>query len=56
MKPMLFQSRSKIKNGKLVSFRKNIPVEIPHGYQFSNYQSVTNPISSLLKLTQQKEY
>ncbi len=37
-------------------FRKNIPAEIPDGYQFLNYHSVTNPISSLLKLTQQKEH
>lgn len=34
------------------TFRTNIPVEIPDGFQFLNYHLVTNPISSLLKLTQ----
>lgn len=37
-------------------FRKNIPAEIPDGYQFLNYHLVTNPVSSLLKMTQQKEH
>ena len=38
------------------TFRKNIPVEIPTGYDFFGYHIVTNPISSLIKFTKQTEH
>lgn len=36
-------------------FRRNIPVAMPEDYQFLNYHFVTNPVSSLIKLTQGHE-